>query len=158
MIEVEMKKSIAGRAADPVLGRWPEFFEYLIAELGSTGWVAVALMEKGEQLVAYDLVFRCGAALWDYSGAYDPAFAKYSPGIMLLPTLIDFGVATGCTKYDFLRGTEPYKLHWSEDSEKTCHFQAASPTVRGRLLAHLYFDLHRPAYRLLEDSKHKLWK
>jgi CelD/BcsL family acetyltransferase involved in cellulose biosynthesis len=64
--------------------------------------------------VAFQLGFRCGDKLWDYSKAYDRSFASVAPGTLLLPALLDYGFEHGFKEYDFLRGEEEYKKVWTD--------------------------------------------
>jgi CelD/BcsL family acetyltransferase involved in cellulose biosynthesis len=97
----------------PFVGTYPEVFQYLFDELGPRGWLYVALLEKGDHPVAFQLGFRCGGKLWDYTKAYDRSFCRFAPGSMLLTALLDYGFEQGYYEYDFLRGEEQYKKVWS---------------------------------------------
>jgi CelD/BcsL family acetyltransferase involved in cellulose biosynthesis len=44
--------------------------------------------------------------------AFDPEWASYSPGKVLLAQLIEDAKAKGCARFDLLSGREPYKLLW----------------------------------------------
>jgi len=48
-----------------------------------------------------------------YLSAFDPAFARYSPGALLLRTAISDAIARGATEFHFLRGKEDYKYRWN---------------------------------------------
>jgi CelD/BcsL family acetyltransferase involved in cellulose biosynthesis len=149
MAALESRKLVGGLAGNLLLGRWPQFFDWLFKQLGTKGWISVAVMEKQDQLIAYNLFFRCGRSIWDYAKAFDPAYAKLSPGSMLLSAIVDYGHAKGYREYDFLRGAEPYKLKWATGVRQTFHLQAWHAGLRSRALALVYLQLHRPAYRAL---------
>jgi CelD/BcsL family acetyltransferase involved in cellulose biosynthesis len=102
------------KSADAFIGMYPEVFQSLFDSLGPQGWIYVALLERGEQAVAFQLGFRCGDKLWDYSKAYDRSFASIAPGTLLLPALLDYGFEHKFCEYDFLRGEEEYKKVWTD--------------------------------------------
>lgn len=143
MMQLEARRFTPDRA---VLARWPEFFRLLFGELGPKGWIGVAALEKGPELVAYNLFFRCGTSVWDYTKAYEPAFAKLSPGTMLLPAIMEYAHARGYHEYDFLRGREAYKLKWATGVRPTFHLQCWHNGWRSRCSAFLYFGLLQSAY------------
>jgi CelD/BcsL family acetyltransferase involved in cellulose biosynthesis len=153
MVSLEARKLVRGASGDQVLARWPEFFSFVFQELGPKGWIGVAVLEKGSELIAYNLFFRCGKSVWDYTKAYDPAYAKLSPGTMLLPAIVDYAHAHGYREYDFLRGSEPYKMKWAASVRRTFHLQGWHMGWRSRLSAVLYFDLHRSAFQVWHASR-----
>ncbi len=113
IVIVEAQKQVNGKPSAPVVGRYPELFQKLLDELGPLGAVAIVLVEKGSQLIAWRFLFRSGNELWDYLTAYDRAYAELSPGTLLLCGAIDYGFVHGCTSFDFLRGASEYKLRWT---------------------------------------------
>ncbi|WP_437726776.1 GNAT family N-acetyltransferase [Sorangium sp. So ce861] len=58
----------------------------------------------------YGLVERGGMA--SYITGFDPEFAWYSPGLVMLASAIEHAAAEGARTVDFLRGREPYKYEW----------------------------------------------
>jgi len=119
MIAVEAQKEVGGKRSVPLIGCNTDVFASLFATLGPLGWLRVAVMELGDRLIGWELIFHCGSKLWSYQGAYDREFSRLSPGTMLLPTVIDYGRTHGCTEYDFLGGEETYKLKWATDLHQT---------------------------------------
>jgi CelD/BcsL family acetyltransferase involved in cellulose biosynthesis len=55
---------------------------------------------------------------------------------------IEDAYARGLTDYDFLRGTEPYKLEWAWDRRETCTVRVHAPSLRAGTAA-----LAREAWR-----------
>ena len=96
----------------PFIGAYPGVFQSLFDDLGPHNWLYVALLELGDQPVAFQFGFRCRDKLWDYAKAYDRSFSRFAPGTLLLLALLDYGFVREFREYDFLRGEEPYKLIW----------------------------------------------
>ena len=147
LVAVESQKRIGGKLMPPFLARYPEVFQSLFHTLGPRGWIYVALMELGDRPLAWQLGFRCGRVLWDFSTAYDHSFARLSPGTMLVPAILDYGFSHGYQEYDFLRGEEPYKMTWSTGCHETFRLLAWSPRWTSRVRAFLYLDLKAVLYR-----------
>ncbi len=141
MISIEAQKHVGGKLSRPFLGRYPEAFSSLFRTLGPRGWLAVGVMEMGERLLGWELVFRCGRKLWSYQGAYDHKFARLSPGTMLLPAFIDYGFSRGFIEYDFLSGEESYKLKWATGFHKTHRLLLWNRRWMSRFCAFAYLKL-----------------
>lgn len=123
LVALEAQKRTGGKLMPPFLAKYPQVFQSLFDTLGPRGWIYVALMELGDRLIAWQLGFRCGKGLWDFSKAYDRSFARLSPGTMLIPAVLDYGFSHGYKEYDFLMGEEPYKMTWSSDWHETFRVQ-----------------------------------
>jgi CelD/BcsL family acetyltransferase involved in cellulose biosynthesis len=149
LIALEREKRVRGTRVPPFIARYPDVFQSLFDTLGPRGWIYVALMELGDRPLAWQLGFRCGDKLWDFSTAYDASFARLSPGTMLMPALLDYAYSHGYTEYDFLRGEEPYKLTWSTGTHDTFRVLIWSPRWTRRARAFVYLDAKEMVYRLI---------
>lgn len=149
LIALEAQKHVRGQLSPPFLGKYQEVFRYLFDTLGPQGWFSIALMELGESLLAWHLLFRCGQKLWGYLTAYDRNFARLSPGTMLVPAIIDYGFAHGFREYDFLSGEEPYKKRWTTDYHQTHRAQIWNRRWISRLRKSVYCDLRPVLHRWL---------
>jgi CelD/BcsL family acetyltransferase involved in cellulose biosynthesis len=131
------------------IGKDPEVFRSLFNALGPCGWLYVALLEKGDDPVAFQLGFRCGNKLWDYSKAYDRSFSRFAPGTMLVHALLDYGFTRGYREYDFLRGEEPYKMVWSTGCHRGFRLLVWNRRWVSRGRQFVYCDFKRFIYQLL---------
>jgi CelD/BcsL family acetyltransferase involved in cellulose biosynthesis len=148
LIALESQKRIGDRPVTPLFTRHPEVFRSLFDTLGPRGWIHVAVMERGDRPLAWQVSFRCGKKLWAYSTAYDPSFSRFSLGALLVPACLDYGFSHGYQEYDFLRGEEPYKMTWSTGCHETFRLLAWSPRWTSRMRAFLYLDFKTAVYRL----------
>jgi Acetyltransferase (GNAT) domain len=82
----------------------------LFRELRRRKLVVINSLTAGDQLLAAHLggVHNARFAWW--VPAYDPAYAKYSPGRLLLESALDASQARGDLEFDFLLGNERYKF------------------------------------------------
>jgi CelD/BcsL family acetyltransferase involved in cellulose biosynthesis len=85
------------------------FFRCLPSAFAATGWLEIATLYVGERPAATHLSFHHGAQLLLYNSGYDPAFAEYSAGFVLLVYRLQRALAQGIRVLDFLRGDERYK-------------------------------------------------
>jgi CelD/BcsL family acetyltransferase involved in cellulose biosynthesis len=54
-----------------------------------------------------------------YIGGFEPAWARFSPGRLLLLHLFEDALQKGVTEIDFLRGVEGYKYDWGAQNRST---------------------------------------
>ena len=117
--------------------------------LGPHGWLYVALLELGDQPVAFQFGFRCGDKLWDYAKAYDRSFSRFAPGTLLLLALLDYGFGRGFREYDFLRGEEPYKMIWGTGCQRRLRVLIWNRRRISRVRKFIYYDLRSAVNWLL---------
>ncbi len=54
-----------------------------------------------------------------YNSGYDPdAYSNLSPGWVLVAYTIQYAIASGCRKFDFMQGNEAYKYHFGAQDYK----------------------------------------
>lgn len=140
LIALDRKKSLR-RLSEPFVGSFPDAFQALFDELGPGGWLYVALLERDETALAFQIGFRSGNKLWDYTKAYDDSVAQLGPGTLLLQAILDYGAANGFREYDFLRGEEPYKLIWSTELRSRFRFLIWNRRRISRLKKFIYHDM-----------------
>lgn len=140
LVELERGKHLH-RSWAAFIGAYPEVFQSLFDTLGPRGWLYVALLELRDQPIAFQLGFRCGIKLWDYTTAYDKSFSRFAPGTLLLPAMLDYGFAHGYDEYDFLRGEEPYKLVWSTGCHRRFRLMVWNKHRISRLRKFVYYDV-----------------
>jgi CelD/BcsL family acetyltransferase involved in cellulose biosynthesis len=148
MMLLESKKHLRSEFP-PFIGLLPKVFRSLLDRLGPRGWLYVALLENGEEPVAHQLGFRCGDKLWDYHKAYDRDYARFAPGTILLPALLDYCFQHGYREYDFLRGEEPYKMVWSSGVHRRSRLLIWNRRGGSRVRKFVYHDLKTATRRLL---------
>jgi|SRR5215831_730494 len=68
-----------------------------------------------------------------YLSGYDPAWSKYSLGFTVIGLSIAGAVERGVKLYDLLRGAEPYKFFWANETRATFAVQVASDSLPARL-------------------------
>lgn len=152
---VDRKKSVS-RGIPPFVSKYPAAFESVMQTLGPRDWLYVALLEKEEQLISFALVFRCGKAIWGYTMAYDPAFARFSPGKVLLSYLWDHSFATGYEEFDFLAGDEAFKFRWSVGSHSKFRFLIWNNRLLSRVGTWAYEDFRPALYRIHQRVRARL--
>ncbi len=85
------------------------WFGSTAAEFAGKKQAFVFVLSVGNSRVAAVLVYRCRATLFVSKIAYDPLWAKYSPGWLLNMDLIRLAFELGVEHIDFMFGEEQWK-------------------------------------------------
>jgi len=95
---------------------------------------AVAELERAQSILFFSLTFQGGIAavilafpfrntLYGYLSAFDPAYASFGFGRILLFESLRYAFENQYASWNFLRGSEPYKAEWG-----------ASPIPKARVI------------------------
>ena len=103
------------------------FFGEALSGLAREGMVRLYLLRAGDRLTAFSLSFVGGGAHYYYIPGFDQAFAKDSPGHLLLLEIVREAHELGLGLFDFMRGEEEYKYRWAETHDYTMRLLAAKP-------------------------------
>jgi CelD/BcsL family acetyltransferase involved in cellulose biosynthesis len=68
-----------------------------------------------------------------YQSGFDPAFEKYSVGMLSMGLGIQRSFEEGAVEYDLLHGAESYKFHWARESREIGRVELYPPGGRGWL-------------------------
>jgi CelD/BcsL family acetyltransferase involved in cellulose biosynthesis len=99
-----------GDASRVFIRRWFE-------ESGPEGPVALLFLTVGERRIAAGIHVDGGDALMFYNAGIDPDARDLSPGVVLAAECLRIAIELGKTRFDFLRGNEPYKYEWGAVDE-----------------------------------------
>lgn len=100
--------------------------------LAERGRLRMYTMKVGGRAVAsvYGIMHR-NTFVYFQSG-YDPEWRNRSVGLVLVGETFRDAMASGCTEYDFLRGTETYKSDWVTKQRHTVSVRVHGGTWAGR--------------------------
>jgi CelD/BcsL family acetyltransferase involved in cellulose biosynthesis len=124
-----------------------EFHTRLLERMASRPWPRLYLLQLDGQTVAALYGFSVSGRFCFYQSGMDPQWSKMSPGLLMLGCSIEHIIETGHYEFDFLRGTQSYKLHWAKYRRQavTVRFFDGRPTGLGVLL---FLRLRRRAARI----------
>jgi hypothetical protein len=93
-----------------------------------------ALLSQGQlRLLGLELEGRTIAMIYgmQYKGrfcffqsGFDPAYAAYSPGDVLMGYAVELAIEQGCEIFDMLKGDHEYKRHFFQDSRRNLELRA----------------------------------
>ena len=88
------------------------FFRGLFEHCGPDGQVVLQFLTVGGRRIAAGVWFDDGETLYFYNAGVDPDARDLSPGVLLVARSIEMALQAGRSRFDFLRGDEPYKYGW----------------------------------------------
>ena len=100
------------------------------------GWLRLFVLSLDGQPAAalYGFCYRRRFSF--YQSGFDPAYAKWSVGLLAMGLAIKAAIEEGAEEYDLLHGDEGYKFHWASQSRALTRVELYPPTVRDRLRRH----------------------
>lgn len=108
------------------------FHRAALGALADQDVVRLMTMKFAGQAIAFTLAFALGGRLYGYRMAFDPSFARYSPGIVSLVELLASASQEGMNRVELLGGADPFKLELADDLEPLHLGLGLAATARGR--------------------------
>lgn len=108
------------------------FHRDALGALAAQDAVRLFTMRLGGQAIAFELTFVLAGRLYLYRTAFDPAFARYGPGLLILLDAIAYASRERLTRVEFLGGGEAHKLALADHLEPLHLGLGLAATARGR--------------------------
>ena len=139
-------KGVEGSAVinDPMRG---PFYRRYAAAARAEGTLRLCFLRIGDRVAAMQLAVECGQRYWLLKIGYDEAFARCSPGLLLILETLRYAAARGLRSYEFLGTPAPWIRMWTKDIHP-CTSLRAYP-ARGPGIAALASDVARSGWRRL---------
>lgn len=130
-----LRWQIEGGSAGIPPGVVEDFHREVAPLLAARGWLRVYRLFVGHDAIAAVYGLEVGRRFFYYQSGYDPAWSARSPGVVLVGRTVEDAYTRGLTDYDFLRGTEAYKMDWAWDRRETCSLRLHAPSLRASTAA-----------------------
>jgi CelD/BcsL family acetyltransferase involved in cellulose biosynthesis/3-hydroxyisobutyrate dehydrogenase-like beta-hydroxyacid dehydrogenase len=95
------------------------------------GWLRMMFLRLDGRALAFQYNLMQHGVWYYIKGGYDPAYARFSPGRLLIRAAIEHAFSLGLDSYEFLGGDEPFKLEWTTTTRERTLFQAFAPSPAG---------------------------
>ena len=120
-----------GHAGSFTLPRFEEFMRAAIREAFNAGQLRFWLYRLDGQCVASLVAFVDNGVAHYFQGGFDPAYAKYSLGsVMLLHCVRDCAADPAVREFDFMGGGSAYKDKWTNLTRVNVEFECLRPGWR----------------------------
>jgi CelD/BcsL family acetyltransferase involved in cellulose biosynthesis len=127
---------------DPVRGPFYRRYASLACQ---EGILRICFLRIGGRVAAMQLGVECAGRFWLLKIGYDEAFARCSPGTLLLVETVRWAAERGLLSYELLGSTEPWTRPWTAHAHE-CLLLAAYPTGWQGMVA-LTYDIWSSAAR-----------
>ncbi|WP_300016048.1 GNAT family N-acetyltransferase [Pseudonocardia sp.] len=122
-----------------------------VAEAASRrGDLELTVLRLDGRAISFTLVLRHHKALYGLKTAYDPEYARFSPGQLLQREVFADAQRRGIDRYEFLGQADPYKLRWTSGRHElgTVVVYARTSAGTAAYVTHRYL---RPAAARVRD-------
>ena len=104
-----------------------------LRRLAELGIPRIVVLRLGGRAIAFHYFLLFERRMYVNRLAFDPAYARHSPGLLNTLDAIEAAAAEGATMVEFLGGAERYKLELADRLEPLYEAIGLAPTLRGRL-------------------------
>jgi len=143
-----LQKGISGSS---ITGGFWKFQKDVAGDFFAKGWLMIGLLKADGKIIACQYAYLYRNKLFHYQSGFDPAWRKYSIGLISNAHMIQESIRRGLTEYDFLRGNEDYKYHWASRARACSDIIIASRNVRAK-----FFMLACRGQALMQNAKSRL--
>jgi CelD/BcsL family acetyltransferase involved in cellulose biosynthesis len=111
------------------------FQRAILPGLAAADVARIVTLRLDGRAIAFHYYFALAGRMYVHRLAFDPALARYSPGIVNTLDTIEAAAAEGLRRVEFLGGDERYKVELADRFEPLCHGFGAASGTRGRAYA-----------------------
>jgi CelD/BcsL family acetyltransferase involved in cellulose biosynthesis len=122
----------------------------LLRRMGPEQMIRFAALELDNRSIAQHFGFGYKGVYYWVKPAFDPLYAEYSPGRVLLYNLIEHAWKNGFREFDFLRGKEPFKINIAGQMRRVMMvklYRSLPKYMLCRVAAAIYKAYQRRAFR-----------
>ena len=119
--------AIAGRASTR------RFYTAVTAWAAARGTLRLLVLRLDGRPLAALLGVQEDGVHYLLKGGFDPQYARYSPGQLVLAEAIERGFADGLRRIELGGGADPYKLQWADAVRELVGVTAFAPSAAGSL-------------------------
>ena len=120
-----------------------QFYTGIARWAASRGWLRLAFLRLDGHPIAFQYGLEDGGTYYFLKGGYDAKYSRFSPGRLLLASLIERAFDNGLKRFDFGGADESFKREWANGRRELVHLQVFPPSVPG-LIEWAAFAYGRP--------------
>ena len=121
-----------GVFADP---KFEEFLTNVVMEKPAGGKIEIIVASTADGPVGAQIYFDTSRGYQFYQSGYSPEAMKLEPGHLLFTEMVKRAIRRGDTRFDFLRGNEPYKEFWEAKPHRQKKLRMISKRLLPRFVA-----------------------
>jgi CelD/BcsL family acetyltransferase involved in cellulose biosynthesis len=124
---------LEGRRGEAILARpdTTQFYTELARWAAERGWLRLSFLRLDGTPIAFAFGLEHDGVYWDLKLGFDPRYARFGPGVLLMEERIRHAFTTPLKRFEFLGGAERHKLDWTDTVHVKQRLQAFTPTIGG---------------------------
>ena len=123
------------------------FHREFVRLAASRGWLRLLVLSLNNVPVAALYGLRYRSTFYFYQSGFDPAYSRYSVGLVMMGLAIKTAFEEGVSEYDLLHGDEEYKFHWARAQRELVRLEVHPSHARARIYR-CAVDFNRAARRM----------
>ena len=124
------------------------FHRAALAALAEQDVVRLVTLRLDGRAIAFALAFAFAGRLYGYRMAFDPSFARQSPGLLTMHQLLASASAEGLRRVEFLGAADRFKLELADDLEPLHLGLGLARTPQGRAVVTARTSVRRVRQRV----------
>jgi CelD/BcsL family acetyltransferase involved in cellulose biosynthesis len=100
------------------------FYREVAAWAAERGWLRLIFLRLNGRALAFDYCLVAEGVHYYLKGGFDPAYARFSPGRLIVHSSLERAFSDGLSRFEFLPGGEPYKFAWANACRDVTLLQA----------------------------------
>ncbi len=129
------------------------FQRAILPRLAAADTARIVTLRLDGRAIAFHYYFALEGRMYVHRLAFDPALARFSPGIVNTLDTIEAAAAEGLRRVEFLGGDERYKVELADRFEPLCHGFGVASSARGRAYAAAHVGSIRLRMRLKRSPR-----
>lgn len=104
------------------------------------GWLRLESLIFNNDVAAIDMNFTYRRKVYGYIRGFNLEYSRFSPGSLLMAKSIELAIEQGVSEFDFMKGNESYKKHWTNSQKTSLRILTKNRSVRsqfGAMVAHI---------------------
>jgi CelD/BcsL family acetyltransferase involved in cellulose biosynthesis len=97
------------------------------------GWLRLAFLRLDGQTLAFDYALEYNKTHYLLKTGYDPAYAKFAPGMIIRQSMLARAFSSDIAIYDFLGIGSDWKREWTSAEQERLFLHMFAPTATGFL-------------------------
>ncbi len=110
-----------------------QFYTEVARWAAARGWLRLVFLRMDGVPLAFEYAIEEGGAYYRIKGGFDPGYASFSPGKLLVHETLKRAFQADVVRFHFLGHDEPYKLEWTDTCTVYPLLHAFGPTAQGWL-------------------------
>jgi CelD/BcsL family acetyltransferase involved in cellulose biosynthesis len=129
------------------------FHRAALARLAAIDVPRIVMLRVAGRAVAFHYYFALEGCMYVHRLAFEPALARFSPGLVNTLDAIEAAAGEGLRRVEFLGGDERYKVELADRFEPLFHGVGATSSARGRAYAAAHLNGIRLRLRLKRSPR-----